>query len=61
MQAGAGTSDTDSKWKFAQCFGDKGESDNITEGSLLLPYGVGVGERTLYIHDACYPFIAWDG
>lgn len=33
--AGAGTSDTDSKWKFAQCFGDKGESDNITEADII--------------------------
>lgn len=21
------------KWKFAQCFGDKGDSDDITEGT----------------------------
>ncbi|KAJ8655068.1 hypothetical protein O0I10_009275 [Lichtheimia ornata] len=35
MQAAAGTSDTDSKWKFAQCFGDKGESDNITEADII--------------------------
>lgn len=30
MQASA--AENDSKWKFAQCFGDKGESDDITEG-----------------------------
>lgn len=22
-------------WKFAQCFGDKGDSDDITEGMIL--------------------------
>lgn len=32
MQASA--TDNESKWKFAQCFGDKGESDDITEGKL---------------------------
>lgn len=26
--------ETDNQWKFAQCFGDKGESDDITEGIL---------------------------
>lgn len=24
----------DHNWKFAQCFGDKGESDDITEGKV---------------------------
>lgn len=23
-------------WKFAQCFGDKGDSDDITDGKLRL-------------------------
>ena len=35
MQATAGSTDGDNKWKFAQCFGDKGESDDITEGKLF--------------------------
>lgn len=26
--------ETENKWKFAQCFGDKGESDDITEGTM---------------------------
>jgi hypothetical protein len=25
--------DEEKSWKFAQCFGDKGESDDITEGN----------------------------
>jgi len=24
-------------WRFAQCFGDKGEVEDITEGESLLP------------------------
>ncbi len=24
-------------WRFAQCFGDKGEVEEITEGKLILP------------------------
>lgn len=34
--------EVDSQWKFAQCFGDKGESDDITEGikSALAVYRV---------------------
>lgn len=24
------------RWKFAQCFGDKGDSDDITEGILYI-------------------------
>lgn len=24
-------------WKFAQCFGDKGDSDDITDGKMSLP------------------------
>ncbi|GAN02906.1 protein phosphatase 2A regulatory subunit PR55 [Mucor ambiguus] len=27
--------DNESKWKFAQCFGDKGESDDITEADII--------------------------
>lgn len=26
--------EVESNWKFAQCFGDKSESDDITEGSI---------------------------
>ncbi|KAF1801767.1 protein phosphatase 2A regulatory subunit PR55 [Mucor lusitanicus] len=33
MQASA--TDNESKWKFAQCFGDKGESDDITEADII--------------------------
>jgi serine/threonine-protein phosphatase 2A regulatory subunit B len=29
MQSNA---EDDKKWRFAQCFGDKGDSDDITEG-----------------------------
>jgi hypothetical protein len=25
-------SDPDNGWKFAQCFGDKGDADDVTEG-----------------------------
>jgi serine/threonine-protein phosphatase 2A regulatory subunit B len=32
MQAVTSTTNTENKWKFAQCFGDKGDSDDITEG-----------------------------
>lgn len=31
----ASTTDNESKWKFAQCFGDKGESDDITEADII--------------------------
>ncbi len=31
MQASSST-ENEGNWKFAQCFGDKGESDDITEG-----------------------------
>lgn len=31
MQTSSPT-ENETKWKFAQCFGDKGESDDITEG-----------------------------
>jgi serine/threonine-protein phosphatase 2A regulatory subunit B len=34
MQTSSPT-ENESKWKFAQCFGDKGESDDITEGNAL--------------------------
>ncbi|KAL7309665.1 protein phosphatase 2A regulatory subunit cdc55 [Mucor circinelloides] len=33
MQASA--TENESKWKFAQCFGDKGESDDITEADII--------------------------
>jgi hypothetical protein len=26
------TNGEEKRWKFAQCFGDKGDSDDITEG-----------------------------
>lgn len=29
-------SETEHNWKFAQCFGDKGEVEDITEGELVL-------------------------
>ncbi|KAI8143962.1 protein phosphatase PP2A regulatory subunit B [Fennellomyces sp. T-0311] len=35
MQATAGITEADNKWKFAQCFGDKGESDDITEADII--------------------------
>ncbi|KAL1935191.1 hypothetical protein VTP01DRAFT_4331 [Rhizomucor pusillus] len=35
MQTATGTTDTDHKWKFAQCFGDKGDSDDITEADII--------------------------
>ncbi|KAI9251070.1 protein phosphatase PP2A regulatory subunit B [Helicostylum pulchrum] len=35
MQTSSQT-ENDSKWKFAQCFGDKGESDDITEGFYFI-------------------------
>lgn len=28
--------DPDNGWKFAQCFGDKGEVEDVTEGSSYL-------------------------
>ncbi|KAG2229987.1 protein phosphatase PP2A regulatory subunit B [Thamnidium elegans] len=34
MQTSSQT-ENDSKWKFAQCFGDKGESDDITEADII--------------------------
>lgn len=37
MQTTAGTSEVEHNWKFAQCFGDKGESDDITEGKSKGP------------------------
>lgn len=30
------TPNEDHNWKFAQCFGDKGDSDDITEGSFSI-------------------------
>lgn len=27
------TNEEEKRWKFAQCFGDKGDSDDITEGT----------------------------
>lgn len=35
MQASSST-ENESNWKFAQCFGDKGESDDITEGNEVI-------------------------
>ncbi|KAI9319723.1 WD40-repeat-containing domain protein [Dichotomocladium elegans] len=35
MQTSSGATDADCKWKFAQCFGDKGESDDITEADII--------------------------
>jgi serine/threonine-protein phosphatase 2A regulatory subunit B len=32
----ASSPETENKWKFAQCFGDKGESDDITEGTTRM-------------------------
>lgn len=29
------TSEGENSWKFAQCFGDKGEVEDITEGMLF--------------------------
>lgn len=26
------TTEEEKRWKFAQCFGDKGDSDDVTEG-----------------------------
>ncbi|GAA5812009.1 Protein phosphatase PP2A regulatory subunit B [Mucor flavus] len=34
MQTSSQT-EIDNKWKFAQCFGDKGESDDITEADII--------------------------
>ncbi|CAO3636906.1 unnamed protein product [Mucor hiemalis] len=34
MQASSST-ENESNWKFAQCFGDKGESDDITEADII--------------------------
>lgn len=34
---GDASSSTSGPWRFAQCFGDKGEVDDITEGESLLP------------------------
>lgn len=33
MQAVPTSTNNENKWRFAQCFGDKGESDDITEGT----------------------------
>jgi hypothetical protein len=30
--------DSSGGWRFAQCFGDKGEVEDITEGSFLIRY-----------------------
>lgn len=30
--------DAQNSWRFAQCFGDKGEVEDITEGESSLPY-----------------------
>ena len=49
MQTAAGISDTENKWKFAQCFGDKGESDDITEGNIAT--------RILYIYIYIYVYV----
>ncbi|KAG1451849.1 hypothetical protein G6F46_010027 [Rhizopus delemar] len=35
MQAVTSTTNTENKWKFAQCFGDKGDSDDITEADII--------------------------
>ncbi|KAG0162939.1 protein phosphatase 2A regulatory subunit cdc55, partial [Apophysomyces sp. BC1034] len=35
MQTDAGPAETENKWKFAQCFGDKGDSDDITEADII--------------------------
>jgi hypothetical protein len=41
MQA---STEVESNWKFAQCFGDKSESDDITEGIVYV-----IGCRKLII------------
>lgn len=28
------TTGEEKRWKFAQCFGDKGDSDDVTEGNM---------------------------
>ncbi|KAI7856055.1 WD40-repeat-containing domain protein [Circinella umbellata] len=35
MQTTTGNNEAENKWKFAQCFGDKGESDDITEADII--------------------------
>ncbi|KAI8370526.1 protein phosphatase 2A regulatory B subunit [Radiomyces spectabilis] len=35
MQASTGTPENEHKWKFAQCFGDKGDSEDITEADII--------------------------
>lgn len=35
MQAVPTSTNNENKWRFAQCFGDKGESDDITEGTQM--------------------------
>ncbi|KAI9274474.1 WD40-repeat-containing domain protein [Phascolomyces articulosus] len=35
MQTTTGANEAENKWKFAQCFGDKGESDDITEADII--------------------------
>ncbi|ORE08639.1 protein phosphatase 2A regulatory subunit PR55 [Rhizopus microsporus var. microsporus] len=35
MQAAPTSTNNENKWRFAQCFGDKGESDDITEADII--------------------------
>ncbi|KAL0073790.1 protein phosphatase PP2A regulatory subunit B [Phycomyces blakesleeanus] len=35
MQTSTGTTETENKWKFSQCFGDKGDSEDITEADII--------------------------
>ncbi|RCH94564.1 protein phosphatase 2A regulatory subunit cdc55 [Rhizopus azygosporus] len=35
MQAVPTSTNNENKWRFAQCFGDKGESDDITEADII--------------------------
>jgi len=34
QQTMSAMNEDEKRWKFAQCFGDKGDSDDITEGEL---------------------------
>lgn len=36
-------------WRFAQCFGDKGEVEDITEGSFLLAFSIVISVN--YLHN----------
>lgn len=48
-------------WKFAQCFGDKGDSDDITDGKLCLDVGGWFAQKGGKRHwERCVDTFVWE-